>query len=109
MEQIYSILIFTQLIFPPIFLDKREFFWFFLCMYRTSFNTAPSCRPQIPLCRRNAVIELRTVATTALAVRRFSHSATSHPQATLHLIFKDTAGSVQSIGTCCRPCTVYKP
>jgi hypothetical protein len=49
------------------------------------FKTASSAAPQIPLCpdsivSEDAGIEPRTVATTALAVRRSNHSDRSHPQ-----------------------------
>jgi hypothetical protein len=46
-------------------------FWVSLC---TLFNTVSSTAPQIPLCRRNAGIEPRTVANSALAVRRSNHT-----------------------------------
>jgi hypothetical protein len=55
-------------------LKGGNFSWIFLC---TIFNTASSAAPQIV--SEDAAIKLRTVATTALPVRRFNHSATSHP------------------------------
>jgi hypothetical protein len=47
------------------FLLKGDFF--FLC---NVFNTASSAAPQIPLVSEDAGIDPRTVATSALAVRR---------------------------------------
>ncbi len=50
------------------------------------------CHPSGSTVSEDAVIEPRTVATSALAVRRFSHSAISHPHSArshptrLHLI-----------------------
>jgi hypothetical protein len=38
------------------------------------------CRPSDSTVSEDAGIEPRTIVTTALAVRRSSHSATSHPQ-----------------------------
>jgi hypothetical protein len=53
---------------------KRGIFWFFIM-----YNTVSSAAPQIPV-SLDAGIEPRTVATTALTVRRSNHSAKSHPQ-----------------------------
>jgi hypothetical protein len=55
-----------------------EFFWIFALA--TVFSTASSSSPHIPLCREDAGIEPRTVATSALTARRSNHSARSHPQ-----------------------------
>jgi hypothetical protein len=53
------------------YVNRGIFLAFFdLC---TVFNTASSAAPQIPLVSENAGIEPRTVATSALAVRRSNH------------------------------------
>jgi hypothetical protein len=49
------------------------------------FNTDLSAAPQIPLVE-DAGIKPRTVATSALAVRRSSHSAIFHPEHTYQFI-----------------------
>ncbi len=53
---------------------KGEFFGFFLF-----FKHCFICRPSDSTVSEDAGIETRTVATTASAVRRFNHSARSHP------------------------------
>jgi hypothetical protein len=55
---------------------KAGFFGFFLFMY--DIQHCFICRPSTV--SEDAGIEPRTVATTALAVRRFNHSVRSHPQ-----------------------------
>jgi hypothetical protein len=57
---------------------KRAFFSFFLFTY--DIQDCFICRLSDSIVSEDAVIEPRTVATTALAVRRFNHSARSHPQ-----------------------------
>jgi hypothetical protein len=63
---------------------KRDFFGLFLFMY--DIQHCFTCRPSDSTVSEDAGIELRTVATTALAVRRSNlsaryrpHSARSHP------------------------------
>ncbi len=46
------------------------------------------CRPSESTVPEDAGIEPRTVATTALAVRRSNHSARSHPQIQFHVPYK---------------------
>ncbi len=46
------------------------------------------CRPSDSTVSEDAGIEPMTVATSALAVRHSSHSATSHPQATSDIVLK---------------------
>ena len=59
---------------------QGDFFGFFLCMYFIQH-----CFISDSPVSADAGIEPRTVATSALAVRRSSHSATSHPHsATSH-------------------------
>ncbi len=50
---------------------------FFLCMY--FIQHCFICRPSDSTVSEDALIEPRTVATSALAIRRSSHTATSHP------------------------------
>jgi hypothetical protein len=52
------------------------FFWIFSCMY--FIQHCFICRPSDSTVSEDAGIEPRTVATSALAVRRSSHSATLH-------------------------------
>jgi hypothetical protein len=56
---------------------KGGFFGFFLFMY--DIQHCFICRPSDFTVSEDAGIESRTVATTALAVRRSNHSARSHP------------------------------
>ncbi len=67
-----------------IFFFTGDFLIFFLFMY--NIQHCFICRPSDSTVSEDAGIELRTVATTALAVRRSDHSARSHPQTRLDLI-----------------------
>jgi hypothetical protein len=78
---------------PDLFREtlKQGDFWIFLCMYRYFIQHCFIGRPSESTVSEDAGIEPRTVATSALAVRRSSHSATSHPlgyisSTRLHLI-----------------------
>jgi hypothetical protein len=57
---------------------KGNFFLFFLFMY--DIQHCFICRPTDSTVSEDAEIEPRTVATTALTVRRSNHSFRSHPQ-----------------------------
>ncbi len=59
-----------------------DFLDFFMCDIQYCFI----CRPSDSIVSEDARIEPRTVATTALAVRRSNHSASSHPQTRMDLI-----------------------
>jgi hypothetical protein len=61
---------------------KGGFFFFF----KYDIQHCPICRPSDSTVWKDAGIEPRTVATTALAVRRSNHSARSHPPTRLDLI-----------------------
>ncbi len=69
---------------PPLFFHKGEFFGFFLFVY--DIQHCFICCPSDSTVSEDAGIELRTVATTALAVRRSNHSVRSHPHTRLDLI-----------------------
>ncbi len=64
--------------------DIFRFLRFFLCLY--FIQHCFICRPTDSTVSEGAGIEPRKVVTSALAVRRSSHSATSHPYSRLHLI-----------------------
>jgi hypothetical protein len=57
------------------------------------------CRPQIPLCQ-DAGIEVRTIATLALEVRRYNHSARSHPRTRLDIILNPARSHPQRTQPC---------
>jgi hypothetical protein len=64
---------------------KGGFFGFFLFMY--DIQHCFICHPSDSTVSEDAGIEPRTVATTALAVRRSNHSARSHPDILFHVIY----------------------
>jgi hypothetical protein len=72
---------------------KGDFFGFFLFMY--DIQHCFICRPPDFTVLEDAGIEPRTVATTALTVRRSNHSAGSHPQYIIVIIGK--AGDRRSL------------
>jgi hypothetical protein len=57
---------------------QGDFFGFFL--FLNDIQHCFICRPSDSTVSEDAGIEPRTVATTALTVRRLNHSARSHPQ-----------------------------
>jgi hypothetical protein len=59
-----------------IFKINRGIFWIFYIFIQNCFI----CRPSDSTVSEDAGIEQRTVATSALAVRRSNHSTRSHPQ-----------------------------
>jgi hypothetical protein len=60
-----------------------------------------TCRPSDPTVSEDAGIELRTVATPTLAVRRSNHSARSHPlSARSHDLSGDSFWSTSTITKC---------
>jgi hypothetical protein len=88
---------------PQIFretLKQGDFLVFFLCMYRYFIQHCFICRPFESTVSEDAGIEPRTVATSALAVTRSSHSAACHPlgyisSTKLHLIHQPTSHPYQ--------------
>jgi hypothetical protein len=64
---------------------QRDFFdYFLLC---SVFNTASSAAPSDSTVSEGAGIDPRTVATSTLVVIRSNHSARSHPQTQLNLMY----------------------
>jgi hypothetical protein len=61
---------------PQPFLITGTFFWVFMYVIQHCFI----CRPSDSTVSEDAGIELKTVATSALAVRCSNLSASSHPQ-----------------------------
>jgi hypothetical protein len=61
----------------PLFLYLKGGFFLFYVRYSTLHHLLPL---RFSTVSEDAGIESRTVATTALAVRRYNHSARSHPQ-----------------------------
>ncbi len=57
-------------------------FWFFYALYSILFNL-PTSQVSNFTVSEDAGIEPRTVATTALTVRRSNHSAKSHPETSI--------------------------
>jgi hypothetical protein len=78
----YSFFLFSSCLTKGIL----EFFRFFFSVY--CIQHCFICRPADFLVSEDAEIEARTVATSALAVRRSNHLARSNPQAWLDLIHK---------------------
>jgi hypothetical protein len=82
-------------------LPKEDIFFIYIFFFMYNIQHCFICRPSDSTVSEDAGIEPRTVATTALAVRRSNYSARSH----LHSARSHPLHPVKTVPTC--PCSQY--